>query len=140
VTFIRIHPQIMTPHQKKPDGWRLVLRQEPGENAEIAEEQVLPECVMKPDAQVVLDERDAIMLTTAEAEWLYNALGEMLGDCASMRIAIARTYVEARVGACDQVLSGPAYNAMVTAADQERASLRAVLSVLEGNYQRSGTP
>ncbi len=135
--FVRIHPQIMTPHQKAPDGWRLVLRKETDENAEILEEQVLPECVLKLDAQVVVDHRDSIMLTTAESEWLYNALGEMLGDCASSRIAITRKYCEGRISVCDLILSGPAYNPMVTAAEQERASLRAIISILEGRYEAS---
>jgi len=130
--FVRIHPQMMTPHQKAPDGWRLVLRRPEDENAELLEEQVLPECVMKPDAQVVLDERDRIMLTTCETEWLLNALGEMLGDCATSRIARVRTYAarlidiaDAEEDRCGKV------GARVEITRRECA--QAVLSILDGN-------
>lgn len=78
--FIRIRPQDMPKHMagKPHDGWRLVVRRAEGENAELIEEQVLPECVNKPNAQAVLDDRGGSWLTIAEVRWLRDVLSELL--------------------------------------------------------------
>jgi hypothetical protein len=51
---------------------------EDGENAELIEEQVLPERVMRPDANRIVSKGERIMLTTAEARWLLEALADLV--------------------------------------------------------------
>ena len=76
--FVRIRPQDLPPHVKKHDGWRLRLLREDGENAELIEEQVLPERVARPDAHRIVEKGDRIMITTAEARWLLEVLTELV--------------------------------------------------------------
>lgn len=78
-TFCRMRPQDMPPHMagKPHDGWRLRIEREPGENAIISEERVLPERLERPDAQRV-EEADVIWLTTDEARWIRDALTELV--------------------------------------------------------------
>lgn len=76
--FVRIRPHDLPPHVTKHDGWRLVVRREQGENAELIEEQVLPERVLRPDAVRVLDRGDRVMITTSEVRWLRDVFDELL--------------------------------------------------------------
>jgi hypothetical protein len=61
---------------KLDKGWRLRLSYLDG-NAELAEEQVLPERVMRPDANRILATLGSVQLTTDEVAWLRDALAEL---------------------------------------------------------------
>ena len=62
---------------KADKGWRLRLSREDGESARLVEEQVLPERVMRPDANRVLATLGGMWLTTDEVRWLRDALAEL---------------------------------------------------------------
>jgi hypothetical protein len=76
--FHRIKPCAAgaTSPNKLDKGWRLRLSYTDG-NAELAEEQVLPERVMRPDAQRILATLGTVQLTTDEVAWLRDALAEL---------------------------------------------------------------
>lgn len=76
--FHRIKPCAAgaTSPNKLDKGWRLRLSYLDG-NAELAEEQVLPERVMRPDANRVLATLGTVQLTTDEVAWLRDALAEL---------------------------------------------------------------
>ncbi len=62
---------------KGAPGWRFRIEQEPGENAELVEEQVLPERV-NTTAYRVLATGGHHWLTKADVKWLHETLGELL--------------------------------------------------------------
>ncbi len=62
---------------KEDKGWRLRLSREDGESAHLVEEQVLPERVMRPDANRILASLGEMWLTTDEVRWLRDVLAEL---------------------------------------------------------------
>lgn len=74
--FIRIRPDT---DPKADPGWRFRIEREAGEQTIFAEEQVLPEQVLNPDAQHVIGKLSC-WLTAADVEWLHGALGELLAE------------------------------------------------------------
>lgn len=66
------------PDPKQDPGWRLRLEKQKGDVAFFFEEQVLPERVDNPEANRIIDQHSHMMLTRPEAEWLRDALTEML--------------------------------------------------------------
>lgn len=63
---------------KADPGWRLRLDKQEGELAFLVEEQVLPEHVDNPNSFRVLATHGRMLLKKSEAQWLHQALGEML--------------------------------------------------------------
>lgn len=62
----------------KDKGWRLRLSRPDGENAMLVEEQVLPERVLRPDANRILATLGRVNLNTNEARWLRDQLNELI--------------------------------------------------------------